>query len=193
TQGETGFDGDLAPIKTIDLGVHKPQTSPRVLKPLQEALTTTGSGRLEIIRDAHERGAFQYLRLIAPSLAALDDTYSEIADFVAEKILPLYGQAIFSELEATFNSKGRAGHVRRLLLMHRLDKASTPPHVQRSLEDGSKEVRIAAISCLGDSPDDLPFLLEQVKAKAKDVRTAALRALGSSSSDDAVKVLCDAL
>src|SRR5262249_17223531 len=107
TQGETGFDGELAPIKTIDLGVHKTQTSARVLKPLQEALTTTGSGRLEIIRDAHERGAFHDLRLIAPTLAALDDTYSDIADFVAEKILPLYGQAIFSELEATFDSKGR--------------------------------------------------------------------------------------
>jgi hypothetical protein len=54
----------------------------RVLKPLLEALTTVGSGRLEIIRDAYERGAFQDLRLIAPALAALDDTYAEIGDLV---------------------------------------------------------------------------------------------------------------
>jgi hypothetical protein len=193
TQGETGIDGELAPIKTIELGQHRTQTSARVLKPLQEALTTTGSGRLEIIRDAYEREAFHDLRLIAPALSALDDTYAEIGDFVAQKILPLYGQAIFPELQATFDPRGRTGHVRRLLLMHRLDREGTRPHIQRSLDEGSKEVRIAAIGCLGDSPDDLPFLLEQVKAKAKDVRTAALRALGSSSSEDAAKVLCNAL
>jgi hypothetical protein len=193
TQGETGIDGELAPLKTTDLGRHRTQTSARVLKPLQEALTTTGSGRLEIIRDAFERGVFHDLRLIMPALAALDDAYPEIGDFVAEKVLPLYGQAVFSELQEKFDPKGRAGHVRRLLLMHQLDRDAARPHVQRSLDEGSKEVRIAAIGCLGDSPDDLPFLLEQVKAKAKDVRTAALQALGRSASDDAVKVLCDAI
>jgi hypothetical protein len=193
TQGETGIDGELVPIKIVELGLHKTQTSARVLKPLQEALTTTGSGRLEIIRDAHDGGAFHDLRLIAPALAALDDAYPEIGDFVAQQILPLYGQAIFPHLQAAFDPKGRAGHVRRLLLMHRLDREGTRAHVQRSLDDGSKEVRIAAIGCLGDSPDDLAFLLEQVKAKAKDVRAAALRALGSSRSDAAAKVLCQAI
>src|SRR5438093_8703322 len=43
TQGETGIDGEFTPIKTIELGRFKTQASARVLKPLQEALTTTGS------------------------------------------------------------------------------------------------------------------------------------------------------
>ncbi len=193
TQGETGIEGELAPIESVNMGRLKTQASARVLKPLQDALTTTGSGRLEIIRDASERGAFNDLRLIAPTLAALDDTYAEIGDFVAEKVLPLYGRAILPELRAKFDPKGRGGQVRRLLLMHQLDPQGTRPLVQRALEDGSKEVRIAAIGCLGQSPEDLPFLFEQVKAKAKDVRAAALRALGSSGSADAVKVLCEAI
>ena len=193
TQGETGIDGELAPIKTVAFGRLKTQASARVLKPLQDALTSTGSGRLEIIRDAHEQGAFQDLRLIAPALAALDDTYAEIADLVTDKILPLYGPAIVPELQARFDVKGRAGHVRRLLLMHRLDPQGARVHVQRSLDEGSKEVRIAAIGCLGDSPDDLPFLLEHVQAKAREVRSAALKALGRSGADEAAKVLCQAL
>ncbi len=193
TQGETGIEGELAPIESVNMGRLKTQASARVLKPLQDALTTTGSGRLEIIRDASERGAFNDLRLIAPALAALDDNYAEIGDFLAEKVLPLYGQAILPELRAKFDPKGRGGHVRRLLLMHQLDPQGTRPIVQRALEEGSKEVRIAAIGCLGQSPEDLPFLFEQVKAKAKDVRAAALRALGSSGSADAVKVLCEAI
>jgi HEAT repeats len=193
TQGETGMEGELVPIQTSEIGRPRTQASARVLKPLQEALTTTGSGRLEIIRDAYERGAFHDLRLIAPALAALDDTYAEIGDVVEEKILPLYGRAILPELQATFDPKGHSGHVRRLKLMHQLDPQGTRAFVGRSLDEGSKEVRIAAIHCLGDSPDDLPFLLEQVRAKAKEVRTAALKALGSSASDDAVKVLCGAI
>ncbi|HTU90905.1 MAG TPA: HEAT repeat domain-containing protein [Gemmataceae bacterium] len=193
TQGETGIDGELAPLKTIAYGRLKTQVSARVLKPLQEALTTTGSGRLEIIRDAHERGAFQDFRLLAPALAALDDAYAEIGDFIAYTILPLYGQAILSELQAKFDTKGRAGHQRRLLLMYCLDPESARPYVLRALDEGSQEMRGTAISCLGDSPDDLPFLLEQVKARAKEVRSAALKALGKSGADEAVKVLRDAI
>lgn len=193
TQGETGVAGELTPIKTIAITRPATQTSARLLKPLQEALTTTGGGRLEVIRDGYERGAFRDFRLLAPSLAALDDSYAEIAEFVSQKILPLYGTAIFPELQATFHPKGRAGHVRRLLLMHQLDPAAAKPSVRLALDEGSPEVRIAAISCLGDSPEDLPFLLEQSRAKSKDVRAAALSALGSSGSDDAGKVLCNAI
>ena len=193
TQGETGVSGELAPIKTIELTRSKTQTSARILKPLQEALTTTGSGRLEIIRDAFERGACHDFRLMTPAITALDDSFGEIADFAAQKILPLFGEAIVAELQATFEPKGRSGHVRRLLLMHRLDPELARPFVKVALEEGSKEVRIAAISCLGDSPDDVPFLLEQAKSKVKEVRAAALNALGRCSSDAAVKVLCKAI
>jgi hypothetical protein len=193
TQGETGAEGELTPLPTVELGRPRNQASARVLKPLQEALTTTGSGRTEIIRDGYERGAFHDLRLIAPALAALDDSYAEIADLVAHKILPLYGPAIVPELQANFDPRGRGGHARRLLLMHRLDPEAARPHVRRSLEEGSQEVRIAAIGCLGDSPDDLPFLLEQAKSKAKDVRAAALKALVRCGADEAARVLCDAI
>ena len=193
TQGETGCTGKLAPVETTELGQPKTQASARVLKPLLEALTTTGSGRLETIRDAYQRGAFRDFRLIGPALAALDDSYSEIGELVAQQILPLYGRSILPELQATFDPKGRSGHARRLVLMHRLDPTASREAVKQALDQGSKEVRIAAIGCLGESPEDLPFLLEQAKARAKDVRTAALRALGSSKEKDAVKALCDTI
>lgn len=193
TQGETGIAGEFVPIPSAPLARGATQTPARVLKPLLEALTTTGSGRLEIIRDAFERGAFHDLRLIAPALAALDDPYGDIGDFIAENVVPLYGTAIVAELQQRFDPKGRGGHVRRLLLMHRLDPEAARPFVQRALEEGSKEVRVAAIGCLGRSPDDLPFLLEQAKAKSQEVRAAALNALGSSDAADAARVLCDTI
>jgi hypothetical protein len=193
TQGETGLTGKLQPIATVNLGISKTQASARVLKPLLEALTTGGSGRMEIVRDAYEQGAFRDLRLITPALEAIDDSYSEMSEFVATKILPIYGPAILPELKAKFDPKGKQGHARRLLLMHQLDAAGTRDLIKQSLDEGSKEVRIAAIECLGDAPEDLTFLREQVKSKAKDVRQAALKALGTSSLDAAVNMLCEAV
>ena len=191
TQGETGIAGDLQPIETTDLGQQQTQASARVLKPLLEALSTTGSGRMEIIKDAFERGSFKDLRLVKPALGALDDVYPEIGDFVAEHVLPLYGKAILPELKAKFDMKARAGHVRRLTLMHKLDPEGTRETVKQALEEGSKEMKVAAIECLG--PDDLSYLLETVTAKAKDVREAALKALGRSGTSESIAALQETL
>jgi hypothetical protein len=189
TQGETGAAGPLEPIVTTDLGLPATQTSARVLKPLLEALSTTGSGRLELIRDAHERGAFRDLRLIQPAVAAIDDAFGEIADFVTERVLPLYGKAIMPTLGSGFDMKGRAGHPRRLRLMHQLDPAGTRDIVKQALENGSKEVKVAAIECLGAQRDDISYLLEQATAKANEVRQAAYRALATIDDDDAIGAL----
>jgi hypothetical protein len=186
TQGETGVAGEFAPLETTDLGGGRTQASARLLKPLLEALSTTGSGRLELIRDAFDRGAFADLRLVKPALQALDDPYPEIADFIADKVLPLYGKAIFDELRRQYLPKGRGGHVRRLSLMHQLDPQGTRDLVKQTLDDGSKELKVVAIECLGESDEDLAFLLEQSKAKAKDVRAAALGALTKLRAADAL-------
>jgi hypothetical protein len=189
TQGETGATGTLEPIETSDVGAPTVQASARVLKPLLEALTTTGSGRMEVIRAAHERQAFRDLRLVKSALGALDDVYVEIGDFIAEHVLPLYGKAILPELRAKFDLKGRAGHPRRLRLMHALDPVGTRDLLKQALDSGSKEVKIVAIACLGAARDDLSYLLEQASAKAQEVRQAAYAALATIEDDAAVAVL----
>lgn len=193
TQGETGMAGSIKPIETTDLGPQSTQASARVLKPLLEALSTTGSGRMEIIKDSFERGAFRDLRLVKPALQGIDDPYPEISQFIGTKVLPLYGKAILPELRARFDIKGRAGHLRRLALMHHLDPAGTRETVKQALDEGSKEMKVAAIACLGDEPEDLAYLLEQARAKAKDVRAAALAALTRMDVPEAVEVLQKAL
>lgn len=191
TQGQTGIDGELQALDTTDLGGNATQTSARVLKPLLEALASTGSGRLELVQDAIERGAFKDLRLVKPALSALDDPYSEIGDLMARKVVPLYGKAIIPELRRTLDVKGRGGNLHRLRLLHALDPEGSQDIVRRALEEGSKEMRVAAIECLGTTGGDLVHLLEQVKSKAKDVRAAALRALSgiTTAAADVVGVL----
>ncbi len=193
TQGETGLAGKLEPVETTDLGGSVVQTSARVLKPLLEALSSTGSGRLELIRDAHDRGLFRDLRLVKPALAALDDPYSEIADLIAIKVLPKFGKAIAPELRANYDPKGTKGHPRRLKLLHTIDPEGTRELVKSALEEGSKDVKVAAIACLGADPEDLAFLTEQTAAKAQDVRQAAYQALAKVDHPDSVALLAKAL
>jgi hypothetical protein len=193
TQGETGAEGNLEPLETSDLGLPASTASARVLKPLIEALTSTGSGRLEIIVDAHRRGAFRDLRLVRPALKAIDDGYAEIGDFVADNVLPLYGKAIYGDLQSSYDPKGKGGHVRRLRLMHRLAPEATRELVTQALESGSKEMKIGALECLEGSAEALPYLLEQAKAKSTEIREVALRAIAGLTDEHVVDTLIAAL
>jgi hypothetical protein len=196
TQGETGAAGELKPLETNNLGGAATQASARVLKPLLEALSSTGSGRLELIRDAVERGVFKDLRLIKPALSAIDDPYSEIGDMICEKVLPVYGKAILPELRGTLDIKAKTeGQMNRLKLIHRLDPEGARELIQKVLAEGSKEMKVVAVECLGTTDDDLAYLLEQIKSKAKDLRAAALRALAAAGivRADAVGALKNAI
>jgi hypothetical protein len=193
TQGETAAPGELAPIETVDMGGEMTQTSARLLKPLLEALSNTGSGRREIVEDAHQRGAFRDLRLIKPALNGLDDPHRDVADFLAEKVLPMYGKAVLPEVRAKFDPKGGKGHPRRLKLMHTIDPDGTRELVKQSLDVGSKDVKIAAIECLGAEKEDLAYLVEQAGSKTQDVRQAAYNALAKIDDPAAVAVLAKAI
>lgn len=193
TQGQTGVSGELRPLDSKQMTLATTQMSARLLKPLIEALTSKGSGRLEVIRQAYQQNAFQDLRLVNPAIAALDDVYPEIADFVTENVLPTYGKAILPEIRDRIHIKGKAGDARRLRLFHRLDPQAARKVVLAAFESGSKELKVAALSCLGDAPEDLALILEQAVAKQKDVRRVALARLGNFTDSRAVETLIAAL
>lgn len=190
TQGETGCPGTLEPIASVELG-GTANISARLLKDVLEALSNTGSGRLEQVKDAHQRGLFRDLRLVRPAVNGLDDPYPEIGEFLTDHVLPMYGRAVLPEIRAQYDPKGTKGHPRRLRLMHKLDPVGTRELVMQALETGSKEVKVAAIGCLGQA--DLSFLLEQAAARAQDVREAAYRSLANLDHPDAITVLKKAL
>lgn len=193
TQGQTTLDGDLQPIATSSIGTQTTQVSAKLMKPLVEALTSTGSGRMETIREGFEQGAFADLRIINLAVAALDDTYPELADFVADRILPEYGQAIVPLIADQIDIKGRSGNVRRLRTLYRLDPQAARPLVLEAFENGSKEMKIAALGCLGDSKDDLPHLHEQAAARSKEVRRVALQRLVNFTDTKTIELYTKAL
>lgn len=191
TQGQTSAEGEPRELETFASNSSNTRTSARVLKPLVHALTSTGSGRYETVKSAVERGAFNDLRLIDPAIQALGDVYPELADLVAEKILPGYGPGIVPVLKAGFDLKGKKSDARRLLVMHQLDPEGTLPLCKTALEDGSPEVKATAIACLGKHEDCLPLVLEQANAKNKQLRAAALEALAEHDRPEVTKLFTE--
>ncbi len=191
TQGQSGADGDYRELEAFATSCSSTRTPARVLKPLVQALTTTGGGRLEIVKSACDRGAFNDLRLIDPAIQALGDIYPELADLVKDKILPAYGPGIVPRLKATLDLKGKKSDARKLGLMHQLDPAGTLEICKTALEDGSPEVKAAAIACLGKHEECLPLVLEQVNAKNKLLRAAALEALAEHDRPEITKLFTE--
>ncbi len=195
TQGQTGTTEAFADLPTYNAGTVSvaTRTAARVLKPMIEALTTTGGGRFEIVKSAVERGAFTDLRLIEPSIRALDDTYPELSDLVAEKVLPGYGPGIVPLLRQGFNVKGKRSDARRLAVLHRLDPGAGVELAKAALEEGSADVKEAAIACLGQHEEFLPLVLEQATAKNKVLRAAALEALAQYDRPEVEKLFVEML
>jgi len=194
TQGQSGAEAAFQELDAHNLMSSATTRTPaRVLKPILQALTTTGSGRFETIRSAVERGVFNDLRLIEPAIGALDDVYPELADLVAEKVLPAYGPGVVPLLKQRFALKGKKSDGRRLAILHQLDAAGTLPLCKTALDDGSPEVKVAAIACLGKYEDCLPLIQEQAASKNKTIRAAALEALAGYERPEINKVFIDML
>lgn len=177
TQGQTTVQGAYAEVDECGVSGASTKVTARALRPIIQALTTNGAGRLETIKTALDRGMFKDLRLIQPSIRGLEDSFPEIADLVGEKVLPGYGAGIVPLLKEGFDIKGKKSDARRLLVMHRLDPISAVELCKKALDEGSADVKIAAIECLGQHEDCVPLVLEQASSKNKQVRAAALEAL----------------
>ncbi|WP_336773358.1 hypothetical protein [Paenibacillus sp. MMO-58] len=181
TQGKTDIAGETQPVGSVGLSLPTEVTFRR-LHPLLEALTTKGSGRLEQIRQAYEDRSFLDLRALPALCSALDDVYSEIPEFIQQKILPEFGQAAVPLLQSQLNLQGGKGDARRLQMLHLLQGESALELVQEAGASGAPELKITAIELLSGYEGQEGFLLEQSREKRKEVREAAYYALARLAS-----------
>lgn len=96
TQGEL-VEADVeeaAQTPNIPLDEVNTEYSYLQLKPVMQALTTSNSGRLEILKDALERNVFNDSRTYQYLDIALGDKYAELCDYVEKTIIPKVGKPI---------------------------------------------------------------------------------------------------
>lgn len=195
---DTGEDVKLFPAALCNrLPNLATNRSSRELGEVRQALSSSGSGRYEVVLSAYERGLFDDLRLLPMAVHALGDSYSEIADLATEKIVPGYGAAVAAYLLKDLDIQGGKEHERRLQVVKQVgvspgDRVSLDKLVLAAEEGGAKIVP-AAIACLGADPECEQRLLDWSHDSKKTVRESAYFALSVLDSEAARDRLYEAL
>ncbi|MCM3746777.1 hypothetical protein M3223_05345 [Paenibacillus pasadenensis] len=192
TQGKTEMAGDISDLNRVALDLET-AASFRKLNPVVKALTTTGSGRLEQLQESLSEKVFVDVRVVEDVLSALADKYSEIPDFVQNKMIPEYGKQVVPLLQQSLNLKGGTADVRRLKLIRGFLGDDALDLVLEAAKTGSADMKAAAIELLGTSAEHEALLLDMSYEKSKDVRLTALFALQRLGTERAQDRLIEAV
>lgn len=160
------------------------------LKSLIDALTTPGSGKYEIVRDAWDNNPelFNDYRVAEPVVKALGAKYSETAD-LAEKIVDKIGSRILPVLKKGFDPKGGSEMMRRFNFIEDFGGASENEFYLANLDASEKLMRRRLIYALRFNAENLDKLIELSKTEKGLVKQAALGAIINIDTPEAEKYI----
>ena len=176
TQGRTGAEGDLEPL-SAGQGQYQ-ELSYSQLSPLLTALSTTGSGRMEIVQSSWENHPefFTDFRILPAVVAGLGDSYGEVSTLCAN-ILKEMGPAVLPLLREGFDPAGKKEMARRVEVISAIEGAEATTWLREVLPQTKKDVRAAVIAALGADPKNISLLLELAQTERGGNRDAVLEAL----------------
>lgn len=176
TQAKTGADGDLERLPTGS-GSYR-RMSYAQLHPLLDALTGTGGGRMNQIKDIWENHPefFGDYRVLPVLVEHLGESYSELADLIFE-IARAQGTEIVPLLKQGFDPAGKRDMARRAQLMDAVAGAGENGWYLEQLPAAKKQVREALLFALRHDPGNWEKLVELCQTEKKDCQAAAHWAL----------------
>ena len=179
TQGETTEENvelsELNPILNLN-GLSTP-ISFLSLKPVIEALTLSKQGRMAIVEEAFKERIFNDFRTFPYLDGGLSDKYSELADYIEEKIIPSLGKCMFPFVKQNFSFEGRTEDVRRLRLLYKLEDPDIDNIIKTVLEGSSIKLQVEALNILAEDVNNEELITQFTEDKHKAVREAASSAL----------------
>ncbi|MDR2919173.1 MAG: HEAT repeat domain-containing protein [Tannerella sp.] len=161
------------------------------LRPVIEALSTSNQGRLEVLKDAKERGLFSDSRTYQYLDVALADKYGELADYVEKTIIPSVGKPMLPFLQRSFQYLDKTEHVRRLRLLEILDSAEIPRMIEHILAGSLPSLQAETVIILAKDPSNEELIIKLAGDKNKLVREAAYKALAKLGTKNAIERLKD--
>lgn len=186
TQGTTQVPGEIEDI-TLPQGVVYIPAAYSAVKPLYEALTTTGSGRWEVVSTAIENDsmALRDYRILPAIIGGLGDSYGEMAELL-ERYLSGRGKEILPLLKQGFDPKGKKDMIRRLHVVENVAGGDENDWYIRLLDDTEKELRAAVISALRHKQENTPLLLDLVRSEKGNCKKAAQSALSFMEGEESL-------
>ncbi len=163
-----------------------------VLTPLLEALTTTGSQRLEIVKEVYQNHP-EYLndyRVFYAFVGALSDNYTELAEQVEEilckedeTIIPILKKEL-SLKELATGAEKKKGMQRYVHVIEAIAKEKENDYYLYLAEEATKGVKQAAKEALRHSKENVEYLLRLVKTERGANKKAAQYALSFLESPE---------
>ena len=176
TQGQTGVEGELVPLPAGS-GQYQ-ELSYSQLSPLLTALTTTGGGRMELVKSAWEDHPefFSDYRILPAVVDGLGDSYGEVSTLCAN-ILKEMGPAVLPLLREGFDPAGKKEMAHRVEVIAAVEGAEATPWLREILTQAKGGVRTAVIFALGKDGANVPVLLELARTERGKSRDTVLLAL----------------
>lgn len=193
TQGSSSLDLEETKIKG-QLTKYPSTSNPySQLRPVIEALTLVKPGRYEVIVNAHKAGQLDDFRLYEYIVAGLDDKYSELANYIQDKVIPDIDSVFIPYLLDTYDVKGGRGDASRLSLLHKLNYDNTEILALEAVENAEQIVLVEAIHILSELKKHEKLLLTLSKDKKAAVREAALAGLIKMDSQQGKELMIETL
>ncbi|ATA68845.1 hypothetical protein CGC48_09570 [Capnocytophaga cynodegmi] len=191
TQGQTieANKTQKEQIPNIPLSQINTEFSYLQLKPVIQALTTSNSGRLEILTDAFERNIFKDSRTFPYLNIALADKYSNLCDYIENTIIPSVGKAIIPFLVEGFKYEDKTENVRRLRLLNHFGYDQIAMIIEKIFEENLPNLQSEAINILSNDSKNEEFITNLTSDKNKTIRGAAYRALAKIGTHSSLEKL----
>ncbi len=211
TQATSTVEGEVKDLPEYDTFGDIIQIRYSEINPLIEALTTTGSGRMEILQNTiinHPDFLTDY-RIINALINDLCDPYGEMADLVysvlegmcMDKAIHIYSpysdyarksfslphinkKQLLMLLKKNFDPQGKKEMVKRLSLIISLAKEDENDWYLSLLDTAKKEVREVAISGLQYKKENISMLLEMVKKERGKAKEEVYKILSKAYTPD---------
>lgn len=160
TQGSTGLSGEISPLP-VGNGTYC-HISYLQLYPLLWALTSTGAGRIEAVRDAWKNHPefFRDYRVFPVLIRALGDSYADLSGELIPEILVKMGPDVIPALKKGFDPAGKKEMVRRVQVIERIAGAKENDFYLEQLPAAKRDVKAALIYALRHDPGNVKKLLE---------------------------------
>jgi len=176
TQGVTNLDGELQELPAHN-GYYC-EVSYGQLRPLLEALCTTGGGRMALVEETWNNHPeyFKDYRVLPALIEDLGDKYKELAD-LNEKILKEFGAEVIPALKTGFQPAGKSDMVRRVRILDKIAGAKENDFYLEQLPKSKKEIRESLIFALRHDEKNIEKLLELCHTEKGFAKEKALQAL----------------
>ena len=184
---------EISELSDIEAGCGKinGNYSYKMLEPVITALTTTGSGRWEVLVEARKENPDIFLdyRILPKFIAGLGDGYSEISFAIGRWIMQI-GKMMVEPLKRGFDPMGKSEMYLRFDIIADLAKEEENDFYLSVINgEARKDIRKRAIRSLMYSEDNIDFLIELAKTSDRASKTDAIETLKTFNNEKAVEFL----